>query len=175
MNYKLDQLQQEHRPWVLHNFHQQTIENAYAPLLGIIEEIGELTIASNKEAIKDAIGDIIIFMSDYLSCIGKIFSNVDGTNEQNCCSSAYWLSSESLLILIGELCHAHLKMIQNIRGPKEEHLLTICECLRGIIQHLRACVEEIDIGLTLEKVSQQIWNEVQKRDWKINNITGSIQ
>jgi NTP pyrophosphatase (non-canonical NTP hydrolase) len=72
------QLQAEQRAWCKYNFPSQ---EAYHPLLGIIEEVGELAHAHLKgeqhiriggehislirAAKKDAIGDIVIFLAGY--------------------------------------------------------------------------------------------------------------
>lgn len=69
------QLQEEQVPWVQHNFPNR---QDYYPLLGIQEEIGELSHAHLKnlqcirgdpfkhfEDKRDAIGDIVIYLADY--------------------------------------------------------------------------------------------------------------
>lgn len=73
------QLQDEQRPWVAHNFPGRA---AHIPLLGALEELGELAHAHIKaeqgirvledhEAnAKDAIGDVIVFLADYCTARG---------------------------------------------------------------------------------------------------------
>lgn len=75
----LRKLQDEQKPWVLHNFGERP---AWMPLLGAMEELGELAHAHLKEAqgirntedhvanAKDAIADIIIYLADYSSARG---------------------------------------------------------------------------------------------------------
>ena len=70
----LRKLQQEQKEWSNYNFSNRT---NYQPLLGIVEEVGELAHAHlkfeqnvriNEDHLakkKDAIGDIVIFLSDY--------------------------------------------------------------------------------------------------------------
>lgn len=70
----LEQLQAEVGGWARKNFGEQP---PYRPLLGVAEEVGELAHAQLKleqgirvdenhhEAIKDAVGDIIIFLADF--------------------------------------------------------------------------------------------------------------
>ncbi len=72
----LRQLQEEQRPWVKHNFPGR---HPYYPLLGLMEELGELSHAHLKslqgirtsedhDAAKiDAVADIVIFLADYCS------------------------------------------------------------------------------------------------------------
>ena len=73
------QLQDEVRPWTMHNFGERP---SWQPLLGIQEEVGELSHAHLKaeqgirtnedhEADgKDAVGDILVFLADYCNCKG---------------------------------------------------------------------------------------------------------
>lgn len=69
------QLQREHARWAKRNFPDK---DPYEPLLGVMEEVGELSHAHLKavqgirgtkeehaEKAKDAIGDIIVFLADY--------------------------------------------------------------------------------------------------------------
>ena len=75
----LKTLQDEQRPWVKHNFGDRP---AWQPLLGAVEEIGELAHAhlkheqnirtneSHIENAKDAVADAIIYLSDYCSAMG---------------------------------------------------------------------------------------------------------
>jgi NTP pyrophosphatase (non-canonical NTP hydrolase) len=75
----LKQLQDELKPWVLHNFGQRP---SYQPLLGALEELGELAHAHLKQEqqirtnedheanAKDAIADTIIYLADYCNTRG---------------------------------------------------------------------------------------------------------
>ena len=77
----LEELQAKQREWVEHNFPNRT---NYHPLLGVVEEIGELCHAHLKyeqgirsmsqakymELAEDAVGDIIIYLADYCSANG---------------------------------------------------------------------------------------------------------
>ncbi len=66
----LRKLQEEQKPWVIHNFGDRP---SWMPLLGLMEELGELAHAHLKEAqgirleenhienAKDAVADIVIF------------------------------------------------------------------------------------------------------------------
>ena len=75
----LKKLQEEQKPWVKHNFGDRP---SWQPLLGIVEELGELAHAHLKDAQgirtkedhfknkKDAIADIIIYLADYCNAEG---------------------------------------------------------------------------------------------------------
>jgi len=96
----LKQLQKEQKLWVEHNFIPRIgnftpeLLESVAPLLGALEELGELAHSHLKqgqnirvaekhvENAKDAIGDIVIYLSDYCSArnfnFGDIVKNVWG-------------------------------------------------------------------------------------------------
>lgn len=80
MKISLTQLQEELKPWQLHNFGNRP---SWMPLLGACEEIGELAHAHLKQAQgirgtpeehiakkKDAVCDAIVFLADYCNAEG---------------------------------------------------------------------------------------------------------
>ena len=91
----LRQLQIEQEPWVDHNFEPGNTRNparAFKPLLGAVEEIGELAHAHLKSLqgirtdqdhtakAKDAVGDVVIYLADYCTAMGYDFQEcVEGT------------------------------------------------------------------------------------------------
>jgi NTP pyrophosphatase (non-canonical NTP hydrolase) len=73
--FDLRQLQQEQKVWADHNFPNR---HPYQPLLGALEELGELahhhlkadqgirgTAEMHREKAKDAVGDLMIYLADY--------------------------------------------------------------------------------------------------------------
>lgn len=85
MDLTFRQLQQEQAPWAKHNFPNNL---NYHQLLGLVEEVGELAhahlkmdqnIRGTKEEhmaeAKDAIGDIIVFLSGYCNLMGIDFQD----------------------------------------------------------------------------------------------------
>lgn len=78
----LRQLQEEQRAWVAHNFPGR---ESYEPLLGAVEELGELAHAHIKAkqgirshenhdaATRDAVADVVIFLADYCTAKGIDF------------------------------------------------------------------------------------------------------
>lgn len=80
MSFSLRQMQAEQRAWVAHNFPDSV---PHQPLLGAMEELGELAHAHLKaeQGIRgdaaehhlnkvDAIGDIVIYLADYCTKAG---------------------------------------------------------------------------------------------------------
>lgn len=79
-------LQDEQRPWVAHNFPNHDSQD---PLLGAVEELGELAHAHMKlkqgirgtptelvSAAKDAIADMVIYLADYCTARGFDFQSL---------------------------------------------------------------------------------------------------
>lgn len=79
---EIRQIQKEHRQWGELNF-PKTIDNPLFQLLGVQEEVGELSHAELKKAqgirhtaqecdemARDAVGDIIIFLMSYCTAKG---------------------------------------------------------------------------------------------------------
>jgi len=81
MDITFRQVQANHRRWLEYNF--GTKVESYRPLLGIVEEVGELAHAHLKEVdgirgtpeelqmkAKDAVGDIVLFLCGYCTTRG---------------------------------------------------------------------------------------------------------
>lgn len=64
---------------------------------------------------------------------------------------------------LGELCHAHLKMEQGIRGTKAEHMEKIKDAAADLVVFL--CDYCNHMGIDLEGMITQTWEEVRQRDW----------
>lgn len=159
-------LQEEQKPWVLHNF---GIRPSWMPLLGIFEEVGELSQAMavhNVTDTIDAISDITIFMSDFCSAMGF------DLQELNVCSTkipphmhlSWWT-------YCGRLSHAYLKKAQGIRGTPEQHDEMMKECLVGILVIVRELTSTL--GSNFEDTVRKTWEQVRQRDWKKNAQTGA--
>lgn len=158
-------LQEEQVPWVLHNFGNRP---SWQPLLGIAEEIGELTdaiYADSEAGIKDAIGDIVIFTADFCTAMGFDLE-------------AIWLVSRQLVhnppitICYGQLAHAYLKKSQGIRGNPKELDADMVGILSGLMDHAFQFATRRNWNLI--EIVHETWNEVKKRDWKANAATGAI-
>lgn len=73
----LHRIQLEHLPWRVHNFPQH---EAWHPLIGMQEELGELSHAflkltqnirteeDHQAAMHDAVGDLMIYLIDFCNC-----------------------------------------------------------------------------------------------------------
>lgn len=71
---------------------------------------------------------------------------------------------------VGELCHAHLKMEQGIRGTYEKHKADKEDAVGDIFVFLMhyCLLNSIDAA----QVIQSTWNRVRLRDWQANKENG---
>ncbi len=70
----------------------------------------------------------------------------------------------------GELCHAHLKLEQNIRGTEEEHIAEGKDAVGDIMVYLvHYCTLK---GWNLQEILDETWAHVKKRDWQKNSKDG---
>ena len=149
-----NKLQKEHKEWSIKNFGEQDIEDYQ---LGLIEEVGELAhsvlkrkqgIRNNEnhdEMIKDAIGDITIYLIGFCNCknidIEKV--NINTYSIENSIVS-------QISYLISDLI-------------KHRNLFCVIHLLSSLKSFCKS--ENIDY----EQTVLDTWkNVVQKRDWKEN-------
>lgn len=71
---------------------------------------------------------------------------------------------------IGELCHAHLKMHQGIRGTEDEHRAAKCDAIGDVLICLAHYCHLNGIGFQL--AVETAWKEVKQRDWQKNKLNG---
>lgn len=148
-----------------------------APLLGIGEEIGELSkqvlpdMVSWKDAdeVKDALADIGIYLADYL-CRSEMVLHfcLDEKPEDK---HVVVMLSESY----GELLHCELKLAQGIRGMDDPDnfipaRLKACLKIHNALQKGVSMFTEFD---SIEQLVGKVFDEkVSKRDWKKDKESG---
>lgn len=153
-------IQDEQRDWSLRNFGEQSPS---IPLLGMIEELGELSTADPADAI-DAIGDTIIYLSDY--CTRRGLSLYDVVQQA---VTVKWPSYRSLIGHLGTLCHAYVKIEQGIRSNEKLQEQEV-QALSDIVGWLKGLVDD-DLSFLL--AVEGTWSQVKNRDWKQNPETGT--
>ena len=173
-------LQTEQAAWALRNF---GVRQLHWPLLGIVEELGELDDALGstanleteahqyREGIIDAMADTLIFTMDF--CTGhkwwlqdlldnRVLRDLDATER-----------GRGFLSLVGELCHAQLKQEQGIRGSIAEHDAKMQLLVVRIFTKIERMALRHDINLAVETAN--IWDTiVSKRDFTKNKQTGVV-
>lgn len=157
--------------WSQNNFGNQ---GPYRPLLGIIEElseIGEGLSLMRRADVLDAVGDIVIYMSDYFYRnltlwkdwgtwdLGKTWSDRGLHRDDTPTMTA-------ILHLVGLLAHHHLKGEQNIRGGTETHQLAVRDACGLVLEYCEHVCLMLDTNVV--DVVRGTWDRVSKRDWKKN-------
>lgn len=165
-------LSQEVGFWAARNFPSKETDDRYNPLLGIVEELGELSQAvvnKDKEAIRDALADITIYMADYAYRNQLVLGARGHTVAFG--GESYILP---LTTTVGKLCHHHLKQKQGIRGTAEEHQIKKQWCIDQLLSQLEmVCAFTLDQSLVY--VVTEVWRGVvSKRDWVENKEDGKI-
>jgi len=150
-----------YQTWVEANFPNTP---SYRPLLGIVEEIGELRdahIENNDALIKDSIGDTLVYAHHY--------ATIMEFNLHAAIELGPLTRFKDLTILIGKLAHCHLKYEQGIRQiTKAEVELTYAALIRGL--NTFAMVRSLD----LFSVLFETFTQVQKRNWAKHKTDGGV-
>lgn len=151
----LEQLQTEVSEWSQRNFPNN---KPHHPLLGLVEEHGELRDAKTIGEVCDAIGDVMIYLADY--CGRNKLQLIDG--------DAINVADDLALY---RLCHFHLKREQGIRHTPEECACGQQACVNHIVStmKLRCADEHIDFYAVITDT----WNRVKVRDWQKNPIAAA--
>lgn len=177
--FTLRTLQDEQKVWAVHNFGDSAITLAYRPLLGMCEELAEYTTAETAEEMIDAIADFTIFAANYCSCIGLDLKHTFSYRKELAEKLDYGtlvrqLKSipTTLLHLVGNLQHHHLKMEQGIRGGRVKHLANIQAYLGALFVTLESVLSIVSDGKSFIDCVEDVWREVQKRDFTINSLDG---
>ena len=174
MNYDYSELVERIDAWEIKNWGtRKKIESgfkyAHQPLLGIVEELGELAKhLTNPAEAYDAIGDVMIFMVDYCLCMSIRFVQLVK-------KPAYEAPTDFRTIMktVGYLCHHHLKLEQDIRGNISTHLYSIEAYLTQIIGILKNLCEEYDFSF--KEVIFNTWEYVETRDWSKDKEKGGVE
>lgn len=175
----LSSIQREVGEWSLANFGNQRSKvnpemllGSLAPLMGMAEEIGEFAGAKSVEDMRDALGDVLIYLCDYASREGLELPDdtppmPTGVNVRN-------LGLSLVVEALGVLFHHTLKRHQGIRGYDN---LGFYEASRnnaviGLLNAIDALCKEI--GMDRDDVLNFTWEAVvKKRNWVANPTEGA--
>lgn len=135
-----------------------------APLMGLVEEVGELCGAKSRTDAQDALGDIAIYLCDYL-CRENIQwpTRIELPVEQQYTAAPV----TGIVVCLGALHHCHLKRFQRIRGMHDLKAFEAkrMEALHGLVWHMELVAENANDDLLT--LLNHTWNTiVNKRDWK---------
>ena len=158
---KFKQIQEEHLKWRQHNFPGQ---ETWMPLMGLVEELGELREANDGKEVVDAIGDCCIYLADYCNGMGYDLDWLYNYPEVE--RIVDW---GGLVGVLGKLCHSHLKMTQRIRMT-EDHKKEGQYAISQILAFLQSFHT-----VTLDQLVYKIWENVRKRDWIKDQNTAHVR
>ena len=159
MNKTLSEIQAELKVWTIYNFGKQ---ESIIPIMGMIEELGELTHAHLKELQgirksdfladkKDAIADIIIYLLNYFNCGNKIIIDIF-YSERYC-----YESTNSIILKLSE-------RISTLGREYDLGLKINIIISEDIIQLLFDYSNKHNFDLLT--IINETWEQVKLRDWK---------
>jgi len=163
--------------WSHSNFGEQP---SYRPLLGLVEEFGELleALAHNDRAkIEDAIGDIAVFSMDYAAREKLDMLALDDLEYlgSQVAMNAVLNGPKDIVVeamkYLGKINHAHLKSEQKIR-VSEDHAKNKQFYLHKVTQAMYALSDMM--GSDYAGIVNGTWAEVSKRQWKKNAVNGAV-
>jgi len=174
---------EEHRNWA--NAHFGDRDSPIQPLLGIVEETGELMEALTEaefDDMADAVADCTIFLIDFcrlakVPLLDFLTEYVSGAERDFDAQDVRLMVIESqtneLMISVGHLAHYCLKQMQGIRyQPDEVHKLivqTVCDivCILGNLANA------LSYDKPLVTLVDEVWQKVRARDWSAKPLTAA--
>ena len=163
MNKTLSEIQAELKVWTEYNFGKQ---EPIIPIMGMIEELGELTHAHLKELQgirksdfladkKDAIADITIYLLNYFNCIDKDISLI----EEVINAPHEGDTSNNIILNI-----SHKLGVLSENEMYNKSLIIDTNYCSYILFSLKEYAENIE--LDLPTIVNETWEQVKLRDWK---------
>lgn len=73
---------------------------------------------------------------------------------------------------VGELCHAHLKSEQKIRGSIQQHFNAKVDAVGDVVIYLADYCN--NNGINLDLAVSETWKEVKNRNWVKNKKDGKV-
>ncbi len=144
-----------------------------APLMGIMEEVGEFFGAKTPADARDALGDIAVYLCDYMTREGITWPTM---------ADLFVLSHgvpnirarDGMVSALGDLYHTALKRHQRIRGMENPDDFSVkrWDALLLFVYFLDTTTREVT-GTDTLTVLNETWNNiVSKRDWKADAAKG---
>lgn len=173
-------MQEQHLAWETGNFGPQPI---WVPLDGVVEETGELfraylkifqgirgDVSKHKHDAKDAVGDILVFTVSYCTKMGLTMADI--LKERGPFSSApvdeVWTPHQDGLFAIQK---AAFRMVEaHIEGMGIEEVKAR---VYGLMVALQVFSDKFLDGSNALDHLFMAWDEVKKREWKVNPWNGT--
>lgn len=160
--------------WSDYNFGDQKGIGAFAPFAGIVEEIGELSAASEVEDILDAYADIAVYFADF--CYrSKLELNLAWSLEDD--DQLIGFLTLPIKQAIGDLAHVLLKTHQGIRHYEDVEFAK-AQLTRTATVFWYSLIDDFETDHQLRDESfhetvWKTWNRVKQRDWKSDPRTAN--
>jgi hypothetical protein len=140
--------------------------NSLCPLLGLFEEVGELYEATSNEQEIDAIGDIGIYLCDYVNREELTFAK--------CFQEGVGVIEVPLPAAVGKLSHCVLKRFQGIRGMDDfEKFREVQKATIGDIVVSLVDLSQSHHNTKFDDIVSMTWSKiVAKRNWVANKAHG---
>ena len=152
----------------------QVALGSLAPLMGLVEELGEYASAKDKAEELDAIGDCGIYLCDY--------AYREQLSFQGCMNGLEVIMHpnarvHSPIVEIGLLYHCHLKRFQGIRGMDDLAHFREFQKVRVVsILSSFSLLSKKSHGVRFEDVVSATWERVvSKRNWKAHKKDGNAE
>lgn len=149
-----EELQAQQAEWAAKRFGaERSAKKALEPLAGVVEEFGELAEAIGKRdinAVRDAIGDCVIYLCDVCTRMGWQMPNPEGVDG-------------FYQIPLGRLAHAVLKSAQGIR-QNEDHDTAGRNAVAELLYRLNRTASEWFTGNAMACAESTWIDVVSKRD-----------
>jgi hypothetical protein len=147
--------------WSQENFGDQKGLKHLAPLMGLLEELGELQEAiedgENTDVINDAIGDIGVYSIDFMARLG--FNPIDIWPDPAMKQDF----EHTPIVYLRHIFHACLKRHQGIRGFDNND-----QFYGHVRMYLSLFLARIDNNYNLTRHTIAAWKTVRERNWKTN-------
>lgn len=155
-------LQPEQAEWSMRNFGPK---DKHQPLLGIIEELGELEEAMeelDRAKALDAAGDIVVYTADFCTQWGWDLNELYRLSQK---PRAVEVMPLRLSYVQGRLAHHQLKWEQKIRNA-EGHEGNLRSLVFGVLEDAERVCQYL--GTNLVDIALDTWSTVKKRNWTKN-------
>jgi len=170
--------------WSKENFGDQSgdglVLGRVAPLLGMVEELGEAGRSEGYWETVDALADYLVFLVDYSSrsglssqeCLDIFSSPIDFS-----ATGVFSIGLRELYCVTSSLCHCELKRVQGIRGFSDDNVYREVQkkLLSSAVDMVGRLLHVLNHDASPLDLLNFVWSEVRKRNWKASPETGIVE
>ncbi len=144
-----------------------------APLMGVVEEIGEFFALGSPVDKRDALGNVAVYLCDYTAREGLVYPDITDAPPDEVLPAI-----NGMVANLGKIFHCHLKRHQRIRDMHDDTTFTTARnaALNAFAWHLERVARahtDTDVLTLLNETWNETWNEiVSKQDWRADAAAG---